>query len=237
MPALNSVIDDAVVRMFAVGQFACCFADWQPDSPIAARLTAVAITANLFISAQIDLQMSALLDFLRPPADFSERSGKARRTIAKRPPNGKRMAVYTEVSFEDLEALLAGYDIGAPLSFKGIAEGVENSNFHLQTERGSYILTLYEKRVREADLPFFLGLMEHLTARGIACPQPVRRRDGAQWMTINGRPAALVSFLNGLSLRRPDVSHCAAAGDALARLHAAGKDFAIVRPNALGLDG
>lgn len=147
------------------------------------------------------------------------------------------MAVYTEVSFEDLEALLAGYDIGAPLSFKGIAEGVENSNFHLQTDRGSYILTLYEKRVREADLPFFLGLMEHLTMHGIACPQPVRRRDGAQWMTINRRPAALLSFLNGLSLRRPDVGHCAAAGDALARLHAAGQDFALVRPNALGLDG
>jgi homoserine kinase type II len=145
------------------------------------------------------------------------------------------MAVYTDVSFEELEILLADYDVGEPLSFKGIAEGVENSNFYLQTDRGSYFLTLYEKRMKESDLPFFLGLMEHLAKRGIACPQPVRRNDGAQWTHINGRPAALVSFLNGLSVRRPEVGHCASAGDALARLHEAGKDFTIQRPNALGI--
>lgn len=147
------------------------------------------------------------------------------------------MAVYTDVSFEDLEEVLADYDIGQPLSFKGIAEGVENSNFYLQTDRGSFFLTLYEKRVHEDDLPFFLGLMEHLAARGIACPEPVRRKDGKQWTKINGRPAALVSFLTGLSVRRPDVGHCASAGDALARLHAAGADFPIRRSNALGLGG
>jgi homoserine kinase type II len=147
------------------------------------------------------------------------------------------MAVYTDVSFEELEALLRDYDLGQPLSFKGIAEGVENSNFYLQTDRGAFFLTLYEKRVHEADLPFFLGLMEHLAARGIACPQPIRRRDGAQWSTLNGRPAALVTFLNGLSLKRPEVVHCAAAGAALARMHAAGADFAIRRPNALGPQG
>ncbi|HXC55349.1 MAG TPA: homoserine kinase [Rhizomicrobium sp.] len=147
------------------------------------------------------------------------------------------MAVYTDVSFEELEGLLAGYDVGMPLSFKGIAEGVENSNFYLQTDRGGYFLTLYEKRVREGDLPFFLGLMEHLAARGIACPQPIRRKDGAQWSEINGRPAALVSFLNGLSLRRPEPVHCAAAGAALAKLHAAGSSFALTRPNALGPAG
>jgi homoserine kinase type II len=147
------------------------------------------------------------------------------------------MAVYTDVSFEDLEVALADYDVGQPLSFKGIAEGVENSNFYLQTDRGSYFLTLYEKRVHEADLPFFLGLMEHLAKRGIACPQPVRRKDGKQWTNINDRPAALVSFLTGLSVRRPDVGHCASAGDALARLHEAGADFAIRRANALGISG
>src|ERR1700752_787985 len=118
------------------------------------------------------------------------------------------MAVYTEVSFEELERLLEQYDIGQPLSFKGIAEGVENSNFYLQTERGAFILTLYEKRVREVDLPFFLGLLQHLAARGIACPVPVRAREGAQWTHLNGRPAALLTFLSGLSLRRPDVAHC-----------------------------
>ena len=147
------------------------------------------------------------------------------------------MAVYTDVSFEELEVLLSGYDVGQPLSFKGIAEGVENSNFYLQTDRGSYFLTLYEKRVHESDLPFFLGLMEHLAKRGIACPQPIRRKDGGQWCQVNGRPAALVSFLNGLSVRRPEVGHCASAGDALARLHEAGKDFAIQRPNALSVAG
>ncbi len=147
------------------------------------------------------------------------------------------MAVYTDVSFDDLEAVLGGYDIGVPLSFKGIAEGVENSNFFLQTDRGSFFLTLYEKRVHESDLPFFLGLMEHLAARGIACPKPIRRKDGAQWTHVNGRPAALVTFLNGLSLRRPDVGHCASAGDALAKLHSAGVDFPIRRSNTLSVDG
>ena len=147
------------------------------------------------------------------------------------------MAVYTDVSFEDLEAMLVAYDVGEPLSFKGIAEGVENSNFFLQTDRGSFFLTLYEKRVRESDLPFFLGLMEHLAARGIACPQPIRTKDGRQWTQVNDRPAALVSFLTGLSVRRPDVGHCASAGEALARVHAAGADFSIERRNALGIAG
>jgi homoserine kinase type II len=145
------------------------------------------------------------------------------------------MAVYTDVSFEELGALLSDYELGAPLSFKGIAEGVENSNFYLQTDRGAYILTLYEKRVSEADLPFFLGLLEHLCARGIACPLPVRDRNGAQWCRLNGRPAALLTYLNGLSLRRPDVTHCAEAGAALADLHSAGADFSLRRPNALGV--
>ncbi|HEY8949224.1 MAG TPA: homoserine kinase [Rhizomicrobium sp.] len=147
------------------------------------------------------------------------------------------MAVYTDVSFEDLEKLLTGYDIGSPRSFKGIAEGVENSNFHLQTDRGGYILTLYEKRVSANDLPYFLGLMEHLAGRGIACPQPVRNKAGKNWVELNGRPAALLTFLEGVSLRKPDVSHCALAGEALAKLHAAGRDFRLARPNALGVSG
>jgi len=146
------------------------------------------------------------------------------------------MAVYSDVSFDDLCRFLSNYDIGTPLSFKGIAEGVENSNFFLQTDRGAFILTLYEKRVREADLPFFLGLMEHLAAHGIASPQPVRRVDGAQSGSLNGRPAALLTYLNGLSLRSPDTGHCAAAGAALAALHEAGFEFELYRPNALDLD-
>src|ERR1700744_116640 len=125
------------------------------------------------------------------------------------------MAVYTDVSFEELEELLSGYDIGSPRSFKGIAEGIENSNFTLQTDRGSFILTLYEKRVRAEDLPFFLGLMGHLAARGIACPQPVRNKNGADWFRVSGKPAALMTFLDGVSLRKPDAMHCAQAGEAL----------------------
>jgi len=147
------------------------------------------------------------------------------------------MAVYSDVSIDDLRRFLNDYDVGTPLSFKGIAEGVENSNFFLQTDQGAFILTLYEKRVREADLPFFLGLMEHLSSHGIACPQPVRRIDGAQSGSLNGRPAALLTYLNGLSLRSPDADHCAAAGAALAALHEAGFEFDLYRPNALDLDG
>src|ERR1700722_2899544 len=147
------------------------------------------------------------------------------------------MAVYTDVSFEDLEGLLAGYDIGAPLAFKGIAEGVENSNFYLQTDRGAFILTLYEKRVKLDDLPFFLGLMEHLAAHGLSCPLPVRDKTGRQSTTLKGRAAAILSFLNGVSLRRPEAGHCQAAGGALAQLHAAGDGFALTRANALSVAG
>ncbi|MGB8366481.1 MAG: homoserine kinase [Rhizomicrobium sp.] len=147
------------------------------------------------------------------------------------------MAVYTDVAFDDLEGLLTDYDIGEPRSFKGIAEGVENSNFALQTTRGTYILTLYEKRVSAGDLPFFLGLLDHLAGHGVACPLPVHSKSGARWTELNGRPAAILTYLDGLSLRRPGVQHCAAVGRALAELHEAGRDFALVRANALSLAG
>jgi len=147
------------------------------------------------------------------------------------------MAVYTDVSFEELNSLLADYDIGEPQTFKGIAEGVENSNFYLQTDRGAYILTLYEKRVHAEDLPYFLGLMTHLAEHGIACPLPVRSKSGAYSTELRGRPAALLTFLNGVSLRKPEVENCRAAGDALARVHAASKNFALKRKNALSLAG
>jgi homoserine kinase type II len=147
------------------------------------------------------------------------------------------MAVYTEVSFDELEALLGEYDVGRPTSFKGIAEGIENSNFFLTTDRGAFVLTLYEKRVREEDLPYFLGLLEHLHAKGIPCPLPVRLRDGRLWTSVHGRCVALLTFLNGLSLLRPGAEQCAAAAAACAELHAAGAGFPLQRANALGLDG
>ncbi|MGE0749145.1 MAG: homoserine kinase [Variibacter sp.] len=147
------------------------------------------------------------------------------------------MAVYTDVSAEELAAFLARYDIGELLSYKGIAEGVENSNYLVHTARGHYILTLYEKRVERDDLPFFLGLMEHLAARGLTCPQPVKGRDGEALGVLAGRPAAMVTFLDGMWIRRPSVWHCAALGEALAKLHVAGQDFPLRRPNALSVTG
>jgi len=146
------------------------------------------------------------------------------------------MAVYTDVGDADLEAFLSAYDVGTLLSFKGIAEGVENSNFLLRTESGSYILTLYEKRVAEADLPYFLGLMEHLSGHGIRCPLPVRGKDGDALRRVAGRPAALVTFLEGMWVRRPQTYHCAALGQALAEMHLAGRGFELHRTNALSLD-
>ncbi|HEX5210357.1 MAG TPA: homoserine kinase [Pseudolabrys sp.] len=146
------------------------------------------------------------------------------------------MAVYTDVTADDLTSFLAGYEIGALLSYKGIAEGVENSNFLVHTTAGNFILTLYEKRVAERDLPFFLALMEHLAARGITCPQPVKNKNGGMLGRLAGRPAAIVTFLDGLWIRRPNAGHCAAVGEALAKLHLAGGDFAQKRPNALGME-
>ncbi|MFZ0836921.1 MAG: phosphotransferase, partial [Xanthobacteraceae bacterium] len=113
------------------------------------------------------------------------------------------MAVYTDVGVEELQTFLAGYDLGDVLAYKGIAEGVENSNFLLHTTCGYFILTLYEKRVSAADLPFFLALMNHLHARGLTCPQPVRNRNGETLGELARRPAALVTFLDGMSVRRP----------------------------------
>jgi homoserine kinase type II len=147
------------------------------------------------------------------------------------------MAVYTDVSDEELEAFIASYAIGALTSFKGIAEGVENSNYLVHTETGRYILTLYEKRVARQDLPYFLALMEHLAARGITCPLPVHDREGRTLKELAGRPAALITFLEGLWVRRPSIEHCAGLGQALARFHVAGADFPMHRANSLSLPG
>src|SRR5436309_7235228 len=147
------------------------------------------------------------------------------------------MAVYTEIGDDELRAFTALYDIGEVLSCKGIAEGVENSNFLLTTERANFILTLYEKRVAPDDLPFFIALMDHLAHHGVACPTPVRAKDGEALRELCGRPAAIVTFLSGMWPRRIEPFHCAALGGALARLHLAGESFAMVRPNDLSVAG
>ncbi len=144
------------------------------------------------------------------------------------------MAVYTEVSDDALTAFLGEYDIGGLVAFRGIAEGVENSNFSLRTTGGDFILTLYERRVDPADLPWFLGLMRHLAARGITCPLPVAGRDGSALRLLCGRHAAVTTFLPGVWPRRVRRPHCALLGQALARLHLAGAGYAPARANALG---
>lgn len=147
------------------------------------------------------------------------------------------MAVYTDVSEGELAAFLKEYSVGDLLSYKGIAEGTENSNFLLHTTAGSFILTLYEKRVEKADLPFFLGLMDHLAKKGISCPLPVQRHDGLMIGTLAGRPAVIITFLEGMWLRKPGVAHCREVGKALAAMHLAGADFSMHRANALAIDG
>ncbi len=147
------------------------------------------------------------------------------------------MAVYTDVSDEELEALVASYDIGDVLSFKGIAEGVENTNYFLHTSENSFILTLYEKRVKEEELPFFLNLMEYLSRRGLNCPQPVPNRAGEKLSRVAGRPATIVTFLEGLAIRRPQPRHCHSLGEALAQLHLAGEGFPMFRANDLSVGG
>lgn len=147
------------------------------------------------------------------------------------------MAVYTDITEDDLKAFLTQYDVGELTSYKGIAEGVENSNFLLHTTRDPLILTLYEKRVEKSDLPFFLGLMHHLAARGLSCPLPLPRHDGNLLGELSGRPAALISFLEGMWLRKPEARHCREVGKALAELHLAGEGFELKRPNALSLEG
>jgi homoserine kinase type II len=147
------------------------------------------------------------------------------------------MAVYTDVAAEELAEFLSGYDIGEILSYKGIAEGVENSNFLLHTRAGTFILTLYEKRVARGDLPFFLSLMTHLASHGINCPQPLKNKSGEALGTLAGRPAAIINFLEGIWPRKPNAVQCAGVGQALAKMHLAARDFPMSRANALSVSG
>ena len=147
------------------------------------------------------------------------------------------MAVYTDVAADELAQFLDRYELGELLSYKGIAEGVENSNFLLHTRAGTFILTLYEKRVAKADLPFFLNLMTHLAAHGVSCPQPLPDKQGEALGTLAGRPAAIINFLEGVWPRKPNVAHCAGVGQALAKMHLAGRDFGMTRANALSVSG
>lgn len=147
------------------------------------------------------------------------------------------MAVYTHVPAEAIARLLADYGLGALRSAKGIAEGVENSNYLVDAEGGRFILTLYEKRVDAGDLPFFLALLDHLADRGLPVPRALRDRAGVQVQEVCGRPACLIEFLTGVSPSHPTPTQAHATGAALGRMHAALADFDGARPNTLGLAG
>lgn len=146
------------------------------------------------------------------------------------------MAVFTHLTTEEQNALLAGYDIGGVRTVRAIAEGVENSNFLVEADNGRFILTIYEKRVAAEDLPFFMEVMERLAARGFPAPRPIARRDGAVIASVRGKLAALVSFLTGASVVRPNIAQCGAVGAGLARMHEALADMKDMRANALGPD-
>ncbi len=146
------------------------------------------------------------------------------------------MAVYTQLAATDLEILTDAYDIGRVVACDGIAEGTENTNYLLTATGGRFVLTLFERRTDAADLPFFLGLMDHLAARGVPCPRPFRGRDGAVWRTLAGRPAALVSRLDGAWPRHPTAEQCRAVGTALADLHVTAAGFGPRRANTLSVD-
>jgi len=144
------------------------------------------------------------------------------------------MAVYTHVSAEALEAFLKRYDVGDLVSAKGIAEGVENSNYLVETTQARFILTLYEKRVAADDLPFFMALLDHLADKGLPVPPAIKDRAGVEIQELEGRPACLIRFLPGVSLSHPTPAQALAAGGALGAMHRAVADFAPQRANSMG---
>jgi homoserine kinase type II len=147
------------------------------------------------------------------------------------------MAVYTHIASEDMADLIACYDVGTLVSAKGIAEGVENTNYFVETTKGRFILTVYEKRVDAGDLPFFLSLLDHLADKGCPVPRTIHDRQGAGLRQWNGKFLALIEFLPGLSVSHPTADQARAVGFALGQMHGAVADFGMARPNSLGPEG
>lgn len=144
------------------------------------------------------------------------------------------MAVFTPVSLADLSDWITQFPLGKALDIRGIASGIENSNFFIRTERGEYVLTLFEKLSFE-QLPFYLNLMRHLATHGVLVPEPIANHQGQILNTLHGKPASIVSKLEGRCLSAPAPQHCAAVGDMLARMHLAAQDFPLRQPNLRGL--
>lgn len=147
------------------------------------------------------------------------------------------MAVYTHIDAEMLEKFLLRYDIGSPLVFKGIAEGISNSNYFLQTDVSRYILTLYEMRANTKDLPYFLEVMHHLAEAGLPCPLPVEDKKGIALQKLAGKDACIISFLDGVSVSHPTADQCASVGEVMAKMHISSENFTNTRGNDLALDG
>ena len=145
------------------------------------------------------------------------------------------MAVFTPVDAPDLAAWLTHYSLGETLDFRGIASGIENSNFFLTTTRGEFVLTIFEKLSAD-ELPFYLNLMRHLAMHQVPVPDPVPRDDGSLFGLLHDKPAAIVTRLPGTAQLGPNEHHCAEVGHMLARSHLAGRDFGIVQPNLRSLD-
>ncbi len=146
------------------------------------------------------------------------------------------MAVYTQVGAEQVTALLNQYDAGELITFKGIAEGVENSNYFVETTTSRFILTLYESRVNPDDLPFFFAMLDHLHRAGCKVPRFITDHEGRWLQQVCGRPACLIEFLSGVSVSTPTAAQAKATGAALGEMHSALATFDGVRPNALGID-
>jgi len=146
------------------------------------------------------------------------------------------VAVYTQVSAEALSDFLDKFDVGELASAKGIAEGVENSNYLVDTTKSRFILTLYEKRVASGDLPYFMALLEHLADKGLPVPPAVPDREGTLIHELEGRPACLIQFLSGVSVSHPTPAQARAAGEVLGKLHKAAADFPFDRPNTMGFE-
>lgn len=149
------------------------------------------------------------------------------------------MAVYTQINDHQLIDFLARYDLGTLKRYEGIRQGVENTNYHLYTSAGHFILTLFEKRVSETDLPFFFAFTDHLARHGVLCPRALPDRGGRVICTLAGRPAAIITFMEGRDTAPADITaaHCAAVGEVTARMHSAAESFALERPNNLDLGG